>query len=90
MATMQSTERNRWTTGPDQASKPHVLVLTGPASERLYERFGRLYEQSIDVVVVRDRRQAERRRSQLPAAEERRLGDRRVRPPEWVFPPETA
>jgi len=68
----------------------HVLIVTGPERDRLYERFARLYEFSYDVVVVRDRRRAERRRSQEPQAYERRGADRRVSAPEWVFPPETA
>jgi len=70
-------------------SKPHLLIVTGPLRDRLYERFSRLYSGASDVEVVKDRRHGERRRRLLPHSGDRRRGDRRRQAPEWVFPPET-
>jgi hypothetical protein len=67
-------------------TEPRTLVITGPARDRLYERFSRLYwGRGVEVVV--DRRVGERRANRGPVGEERRRGDRRRRPPDWVFPP---
>jgi hypothetical protein len=66
---------------------PTVLVVTGPARERLAEHFRRLYAGRGDVRVLSERRVAERRRSASPAAVERRRGERRVSAPWLVFPP---
>jgi len=68
----------------------HRLVVTGPLRDRLYERFAELYEHSADVEVVKDRRYAERRRSVVGAALDRRRDDRRRDRADWVFPPESA
>jgi len=70
-------------------SRPHLLIVTGPLRDRLYERFSRLYSGASDVEVVKDRRQGERRRTLRPHETDRRRRDRRRQPPEWVFPPET-
>ena len=72
----------------------HILVVTGPARDRLYERFARLFYGRSDVRVVKDRRVGERRRDehvQWRAARgasggERRSGDRRRRRPDWLVP----
>ena len=68
--------------------RQHRLVVTGPMRDRLYERFTGLYRASADVMVLKDRRYTERRRSQAPRPDERRGADRRRRLEEWVFPPE--
>lgn len=66
----------------------HVLVVTGPERDRLFERFCRLYTGRVDVEVVKDRRRVERRRAERgPANMERRVGERRQSRAEWVFPP---
>lgn len=68
----------------------HVLIVTGPARERLSDRFERLYRFSSDVVVVRDRRYRERRaESGARPSVDRRRADRRLSTPRWVFPPES-
>ncbi len=59
------------------------LVVTGPARERLYELFTRVYAGRQDVRVVLDRRRA----PWVPGQDARRVGERRRRPPTWVFPP---
>jgi len=70
------------------ADKPvAVLVVTGPARERLYEHFRRLYAGRDDVRVVVDRRVRQRRGSPARVAIERRRGERRVTAPWLVFPP---
>ena len=59
------------------------LVVTGPARDRLYELFTRVYAGRQDVRVVLDRR-----RSPWAAGESARPSDeRRHEPPAWVFPP---
>ena len=68
--------------------RQHRLVVTGPSRDRLYERFAGLYRASADVIVLKDRRYTERRRSQALRPDERRGTDRRRRQEEWVFPPE--
>jgi hypothetical protein len=65
----------------------HLLIVTGPLRDRLYERFARLYANTDDVRVIKDRRYGERRRSPRPPEAERRTSDRRQQAPEWVFPP---
>ena len=70
-------------TGPGR----HVLFVTGPLRERLYRRFAALFD-GRDVEVRVDRRLSERRRAGSgPADRERRHGDRRRRPPDWIVPP---
>jgi hypothetical protein len=64
-----------------------VLVVTGPARDRLYDRFRRLYQGRDDVRVVVDRRGRQRRGSPARVAIERRRGERRVAGPWLVFPP---
>jgi hypothetical protein len=64
-----------------------VLVVTGPARERLAEHFRRLYAGRSDVRVVSERRVAERRGSVERRRGERRRGERRVSAPWLVFPP---
>lgn len=65
----------------------HTLVVRGPASDRLYDLFSRIYAARGDVMVVKERRRDERRRSGAPVAGDRRRAERRVRSP-WMFPPE--
>jgi len=70
------------------ADKPvRVLVVSGPARQRLYERFSRLYAGRDDVRVVLDRRERHRRGAPVSVAVERRCGDRRRTVPWLVFPP---
>jgi hypothetical protein len=64
-----------------------VLVVTGPARDRLCELFRHLYAGRGDVCVVAERRVAERRGSGVRAPVERRRGERRVSAPWFVFPP---
>jgi hypothetical protein len=63
------------------------LIVTGPARERLFELFSRVYAGRNDVRVVMDRRCAPRRRRAEAAGAERRRAERRDGPPAWVFPP---
>ncbi len=65
----------------------HVLFVTGPQRERLYEHFAALFSGRDDVEVRIDRRVEERRREGGPRARERRREDRRRRPPAWIVPP---
>jgi hypothetical protein len=70
------------------ADKPAaVLVVTGPARERLAGLFRRLYAGRDDVCVMVDRRVDERRRAAERPPVERRRGERRVAAPWLVFPP---
>jgi hypothetical protein len=62
-------------------------VVTGPARERLFALFSRVYAGRHDVRVVMDRRDEPRRRWVAKASAERRRGERRHEPPDWVFPP---
>ncbi len=64
-----------------------VLVVTGPARERLAELFRRVYAGRGDVRVIVDRRVAERRRAAVRPPVQRRRGERRVTAPWLVFPP---
>ena len=64
------------------------LVVTGPARDQLFEHFSRLFYGRDDVVVIKDRRRAERRCGEAPVRQERRTSDRRRHPPDWVVPPE--
>jgi hypothetical protein len=65
----------------------HVLFVTGPLRRRLYRRFVALFD-GRDVDVRIDRRVTERRRARSgPADGERRRGERRRRPPDWIVPP---
>jgi hypothetical protein len=59
------------------------LVVTGPARERLYELFTRVYAGRQDVRVVLDRRRAPWTHGEGA----RRVDERRRRTPAWVFPP---
>jgi hypothetical protein len=69
------------------ADKPvAVLVVTGPARDRLYELFRRVYAGRADVRVVVDARTHDRRGSPARVALERRRGDRRRSAPWLVFP----
>jgi hypothetical protein len=69
-------------------SAEHVLYVTGPVRERLYEHFSDLFQGRDDVEVRIDRRLAERRRDPRgPQKAERRSGDRRRVRPEWIVPP---
>jgi hypothetical protein len=66
----------------------HVLFVTGPVRERLYEHFRALFDGRDDVEVRLDRRFGERRRdARRPEGGERRRRDRRQRPPDWIVPP---
>ena len=64
----------------------HRLVVTGPARDRLYQRFDRLFWGRDGVEVVKDRRVAERRRDRSPSAVERRSRERRRVAPAWMVP----
>ena len=64
-----------------------MLVVTGPARERLAGLFRRLYAGRDDVRVVLDRRVVERRRSAERPPVQRRRGERRRSAPWFVFPP---
>jgi len=67
----------------------HVLFVTGPQRERLYEHFAALFSGRDDVEVRIDRRVEERRRREGgPQARERRREERRRRPPDWIVPPD--
>ena len=70
--------------------EPHVLVVTGPLRDRLFERFSGLYTYRSDVVVFRDQRVQERRGCSTRFAEDRRRTERRRRAPVWTFPPPSA
>jgi hypothetical protein len=75
----------------DTVHAEHVLFVTGPQRERLFEHFTRLFRGRDDVEVRMDRRREERRRDQRgPLDGERRRQDRRRRSPDWVVPPEGA
>ena len=63
------------------------LIVTGPAKERLFELFSRVYAGRHDVHVVMDRRAQPRRRWVAQAGLERRDAERRHEAPDWVFPP---
>jgi len=66
----------------------HVLIVTGPARERLYAHFTSLFAGRDDVSVLKDRRIAERRRAAGGAGDgERRASERRRTRPDWVVPP---
>jgi hypothetical protein len=72
----------------DPTVHKHVLYVTGPQREQLYEHFRSLFRGRGDVEVRIDRRVAERRRN--PAGRsggERRLRERRLNPPVWMVPP---
>ena len=64
----------------------HRLVVTGPARDRLYQRFNRLFWGRDGVEVVKDRRVAERRRDRSHSAVERRSRERRSAAPDWMVP----
>ncbi len=69
-----------------------ILVVGGPARERLFERFQRVYDGRHDVRVVMERRVMERRRAGAAqrrppgAAVERRRAERRTSAPWLVVP----
>jgi hypothetical protein len=72
----------------EAGQREHVLFVTGPERERLYEHFIQLFRGRDGVEVRLDRRVSERRRERRgPDDGERRVGDRRLRPPEWMVPP---
>jgi hypothetical protein len=66
----------------------HLLIVTGPLRDRLFERFSRLYANADDVRVIKDRRYGERRRAPQAPSDDRRRSDRRQRSADWLFPPE--
>jgi hypothetical protein len=66
----------------------HTLVVTGPARDQLTEHFQRLFASHGDVLVQKDRRYRERRGRDAAVGLDRRRGDRRVKPPEWMVPPD--
>jgi hypothetical protein len=70
-------------------TEPRTLVVTGPARDLLYEHFSRLFW-GRGVVVVKDRREAERRAANAAVSGERRQADRRRRSPDWIVPPPDA
>lgn len=71
---------------PD-VKKQYTLVVRGPAQDLLYEHFSRLFEGRDGVMVVRDRRRAQRRRGGSSVQRDRRRRDRRREDP-WLVPPE--
>ena len=72
----------------DPTQRKHVLFVTGPQRERLFEHFTALFQGRDDVEVRLDRRVSERRRAADPPSDgERRVGDRRLNPPDWMVPP---
>jgi hypothetical protein len=74
--------------GSQAEPKVHRLVVTGPERDRLYEHFLRLFYGREDVVVIMDRRVAERRAGQRSAEADRRRSDRRILTPDWTVPPD--
>jgi hypothetical protein len=73
--------------GTSVDSATHVLLVTGPVRDRLYDRFRRLFWGRDDVQVLKDRRVAERRRDASPVSADRRARERRRVAPDWVVPP---
>jgi len=65
----------------------YTLVVTGPARDRLFERFRLLFWGRADVEVVKDRRVTERRGDRARVAAERRTRERRRLAPDWLAPP---
>jgi len=65
----------------------YCLVVTGPARDRLYERFSALFWGREGVEVIKDRRVTERRRERSQVAAERRARERRRAAPDWLVPP---
>jgi hypothetical protein len=66
----------------------HVLFVTGPVREQLYQHFRTLFVGRDDVEVRLDRRFAERRsEGRRQVRDERRRHDRRRHPPDWIVPP---
>jgi hypothetical protein len=53
----------------------------------LFEHFSRLFFGRADVVVIKDRRYADRRGTSAPVGRERRAGERRRQTPDWIVPP---
>ena len=66
----------------------YTLVVRGPAQDLLYGHFARLFEGREGVLVIKDRRRDERRRSAYPVTEERRRRERRGRVSGWLVPPD--
>jgi hypothetical protein len=66
----------------------HTLVVRGPAEDLLFDHFTRLFDGRDDVLVVKERRRAQRRRAVAPVGIDRRRGDRRGRIQPWLVPPE--
>jgi hypothetical protein len=72
----------------ETANPRHVLFVTGPQRELLYEHFTVLFSGHDDVEVRIDRRHGERRRAaRAPLDGELRRQERRRRSPDWVVPP---
>lgn len=68
--------------------EPHVLFVTGPLRQRLYDHFTLLFQGREGVEVRIDRRVAERRHDPRGRrVGDRRQADRRHREPDWVVPP---
>lgn len=70
-----------------QEERHSILIVTGPARDRLYERFAALYRYRSDVLVIKDRRLGERRGCCTVFADDRRQAERRRCSSGWVFPP---
>jgi hypothetical protein len=68
------------------ANDVHELIVTGPARDRLFEHFTRLYAGRSDVVVIKDRREIDGRRERHTEADRRRRERRRRAT--WLFPPD--
>ena len=63
---------------PPQAVRPLLIVARDQGE--LYRIVQRAYRETDEILVLRDRRQGERRRASQPVATERRRGDRRRAP----------
>ena len=71
-----------------ESDDTYVLIVTGPARDRLYERFSKLFWGRSGVEVVKDRRLDQRRHADDGSrSSERRNRERRRRRPEWIVPP---
>jgi hypothetical protein len=79
------------TSGSSVTTAPGVdrLVVGGPCADRLFLHFSQLFSGRDDVVVIRERRSGDRRRSTAATTDLERCGgaDRRQLPPSWVFAP---
>ncbi len=64
---------------PPRTARP--LLIVARDQRELCRTLQRAYRDTDEITILLDRRQVERRRARQPVARERRLGDRRRRPP---------